>query len=88
MSRPTVPPDDMTDDGYHIVQTTHPVTGFHPPSKDWERLQTKQLVPQPIIPEPYVPTAEEKRGDSWEYCYGAFTPILPPLSEERNEPHQ
>lgn len=34
---------------------------------------------------PYVPTAEELRGNTWAYCYGQPVVIEPP--KEEDPPH-
>ena len=30
----------------------------------------------------YIPTAEELKGESWEYCYSQQTVIGPPLDDD------
>jgi hypothetical protein len=34
--------------------------------------------------EPYVPTAEELKGESYGYCYGCPPVIVPPPPEEKD----
>jgi hypothetical protein len=34
--------------------------------------------------EPYVPTPEELKGESWAYCYGCPPVIAPPPTEEKD----
>lgn len=103
MSRPTVPPDDLTDDGAHIIQKSVPVKGFHSPSKFYEDLQSKSLVEkirvppyrqasngnryQPYAHDEYIPTPEEIGSNSFAYCFDQPMMPLRPL-EDPDESHQ
>jgi hypothetical protein len=97
MSRPTAPPDNMTDDGYHIVQNTVPVKGFYSPSKFWEDLQVPPLIEKQTVPTPVPPTPEEIESNSWTYCFTNDGKPLGPIQsritfpvplEESDESHQ
>jgi len=82
----------MTDDGYHIVQTTQPVKGFYSPSLEYSRMASessklaKHRLATPdhhfacVVHVPVPPTPKELASNSWEYCYGADIqrPIINP----------
>jgi len=48
-----------------------------------DRMPTAKEVRQ----DKYIPTPEEVRGNSWNYCYGVDAPILPPVAQEPPDEH-
>ena len=39
------------------------------------------------LPEPYVPTAEERAGDSFVYCYDQSAVVLPVTQQKVDDGH-